>query len=192
MQPLRYADDDALAFYQLQKETGSDAILLTIPDSDTRLRYPVTAEAARAPTIGELVQAIDTLNTRMDAAARAGDTPTLTVFYSGHGARTQPDGGGEAALTLHDGLLSQTALHDMLGKLRAGIVHLVIDACYAEALLRSRDVDAQTVELAPADMAMLLSQSTSARYPHIGVVIASRNAPAHEWDTYQSGVFRTR
>ncbi|MBW8879813.1 MAG: hypothetical protein JF614_33200, partial [Acidobacteria bacterium] len=31
IQPLRYADDDALAFFQLQKELGADAVLLTIP-----------------------------------------------------------------------------------------------------------------------------------------------------------------
>jgi hypothetical protein len=191
MQPLRYADDDALAFYQLQKETGADAILLTIPDPDTRRRYPIAAEVARSPTRSELDRAIDTLNTRMEATARAGDSPTLIFFYSGHGARTQPDGGGEAALTLHDGVLSQTALHEqVLGKVRAGIVHLVIDACHAEAVVRSRDVDAQTVEIPAAEMAMLLSQGTSARYPHVGLVIASRsNAPSHEWDLYQSGVF---
>jgi hypothetical protein len=191
VQPLRYADDDALAFYQLQKETGADAILLTIPDADTRRRYPVATETVRAPTSAELFQAVDTLAARMEAAARAGDTPTLTIFYSGHGARTQSDGGGEAALTLHDGLLSQTALHErVLGKLRSGIVHLVIDACYAEALVRSRDVDAQTVDLAPSQMATLLSQTASARHPNVGLVIASRsNAIAHEWDLYQSGVF---
>jgi len=191
IQPLHYADDDALAFYQLQRETGAEAIVLTIPDSDTRQRYPQAAEIARSPTKSEVFQAIDALNARMDLAAREGDTPTLVVFYSGHGARTQTDGNNEAALTLLDGSLSQTALHEqVLKKVHAAIVHLVIDACHAEALVRSRDVNAQTVEIAPADIASHLSETTAARYPNVGLVIASRtNAPAHEWDLYQSGVF---
>ena len=96
IQPLHYADDDALAFYQLQRETGAEAIVLTIPDSDTRQRYPQAAEIARSPTKSEVFQAIDALNARMDLAAREGDTPTLVVFYSGHGARTQTDEIGRA------------------------------------------------------------------------------------------------
>jgi hypothetical protein len=191
IQPLRYADDDALAFYQLQRETGADAIVLTIPDFDTRQRYPEAADVAGSPTKSELFQAIDTLNGRMDVAARSGDTPTLVVFYSGHGAQTQTDGNNEAALTLLDGPLSQTALHEqVLKRIHAAIVHLVIDACHAEALVRPRDVNAQTVEIAPADIATHLSETTAARYPNVGLVIASRgNVPAHEWDLYQSGVF---
>ena len=45
IQPLRYADDDALAFYQLQKEMGAEALLLTAVDAETRRRYPQIAEA---------------------------------------------------------------------------------------------------------------------------------------------------
>jgi hypothetical protein len=191
VQPLRYADDDALAFFQLQRETGGESVLLTIPDTESRRRYPQAAEVARPPSQSELFQAIDSLNARMDAVKRGGDAPVLVFFYSGHGARTQADGSGEAALTLMDGPLSQTALQQqVLGKARATLVHVIIDACYAEALVRSRDVNAQTVELAPAEMAARLSRTATARFPHVGVAISSHSdAPAHEWDVYQSGVF---
>jgi hypothetical protein len=191
VQELRYADDDALAFYRLENEVGADAIVLTIPDSDTRRRYPQVADSVRPPTKAELAAAIDTLNARMQQAARAGDTPALLFFYSGHGARTHGDGGGDVGLTLADGILSRAEFHEaVLGRFRAAVVHLVIDACYAEALVRPRDLEAQTIAVEPAELAGLLSRNVSALYPNVGLVVAGpSDAPAHEWDLYQAGVF---
>jgi hypothetical protein len=191
VQSLRYADDDALAFYRLENEVGADAIVLTIPDSDTRRRYPQAAESVRPPTKTELLAAIADLNVRMEQAARAGDTPSLLFFYSGHGARTHADGSDDVGLTLADGILSRTELHEqVLARLRAAVVHLVIDACYADALVRPRDLDAQTVAVDPAELAKQLSGSMAALHPNVGVVAAGpSDAPAHEWDLYQAGVF---
>lgn len=109
-------------------------------------------------------------------------------FYSGHGAR---DRSGGAALTLVDGTLSQTAMHQrVLDKVRAPVVHLFIDACHAEAVVRARDVDAKTVEIRPQELLDHLSRTSSVRYPHVGLVVASTSgASTHEWDIYQSGVF---
>jgi hypothetical protein len=188
MQPLRYADDDALAFYHLQKELGADAVLLTVADGETRRRFPQTADGARPPTLDEIGRSIDALNASMDAAARTGATPIFVLFYSGHGTR---DANGEPAFALLDGVLSQTTMHErVLDKLRARVVHLVIDACHAEAVVRPRDVDAKTVEIRPQELVEHLSKTSSARYPHVGLVIASSSGAAtHEWDLYQSGVF---
>jgi hypothetical protein len=188
IQPLRYADDDAFAFYQLQKELGADAILLTAPDAETKRRYPAITDGVRPPTMDEITRAIDALNTRMDAAVRKGVKPAFVFFYSGHGAR---DGSGDAALTLLDGTLSQAAMHArVLEKIRASVVHLFIDACHAEAVVRPRDVEAKTVEIRPQDLLEHLSKTSSVRYPHVGLVVASSSGAAtHEWDLYQSGVF---
>jgi len=185
---LRYADDDALSFYELEKEAGSDAIVLTIPDSETRRRYPQAADVARPPTAAEIAHAMAALNGRMDAAATAGHTPVFVFFYSGHGSRHQE---AEAALTLLDGPLSQSALHEqVLDQAHAQTMHLIIDACHAEAVVRPRDVDAKTADVTPADLVAQLSAATAARYPKVGLVIATSGAnPAHEWDLYQSGVF---
>src|SRR5215831_2981938 len=87
--PLRYADDDALSFYELEHEAGSDAVLLTVPDADSRRRFPWAAGVARPPTMSEIDQAVSDLNKRMDAAARAGLSPTFLLFFSGHGSRSQ-------------------------------------------------------------------------------------------------------
>jgi hypothetical protein len=187
-QPLRYADDDALAFYQLQKELGAEAILLTVADAETRRRYPAVVDGVRPPTMDEIARSIAALNTSMDAAVRKGMKPAFTFFYSGHGAR---DASGEAALTLQDGTLSQTAMRrQVLDQIRAPVVHLFIDACHAAAVVRPRDVDAKTVEIRPEDMLEHLSRTSTVYYPHVGLIAASSSGTAtHEWDLYQSGVF---
>lgn len=187
IQPLRYADDDALAFYQFQKELGAEAILLTVADAETKRRYPAV-DGVRPPTMDEITRSIAALNTSMDAAARKGTKPAFIFFYSGHGAR---DASGEAALTLLDGTLSQTAMHrQVLDQIRAPIVHMFIDACHAAAVVRPRDVDAKTVEIRPEDLLEHLSRANAVRYPHVGLVAASSSGAAtHEWDLYQSGVF---
>jgi hypothetical protein len=188
IQPLRYADDDALAFYELQRELGSDAVLLTVLDGETRRRYPEISEGARAPTIDELARSIDALNARMDAATRQGVKPVFVFFYSGHGTR---DARGDGALTLADGTLSQAAMHaTVLDRIKAPVIHLFIDACHAEAIVRARDLDAKTVEIREQDLLDHLSKANAARYPHVGLVAASSSGAAtHEWDVYQSGVF---
>ena len=188
IQALRYADDDALAFYQLQKQLGAEAVLLTIPDAETKRRYPAITDGVRPPTMDMIARSIDALNASMDAAARQGAKPAFVFFYSGHGAR---DRSGDAALTLVDGTLSQTAMHQrVLDRVRAPVVHLFIDACHAEAVVRARDVEAKTVEIRPQELLEHLSRTSSARYPHVGLVVASSSgASTHEWDIYQSGVF---
>lgn len=188
IQALRYADDDAAAFYKLQKELGSEAILLTAADAETRRRYPQVVDDARPPTMDEIARAIAALNASMDAAAKKGITPVFVLFYSGHGAR---ETSGEAGLTLLDGTLSQTAMHArVLDRIRSPVIHLVIDACHAEAVVRPRDIEAPTVDIRAQDLVEHLSKASLARYPHVGLVVASSSgASTHEWDLYQSGVF---
>ena len=186
--PLRYADDDALSFYELEREAGSDVVVLTVPDRDTRLRYPWAVDVAQPPTMSEIEKAVSDLNQRMDAAARAGHVPVFLFFYSGHGSRPQ---NAEPAFALLDGALSQSALHErVLDKIHGQIVHLIVDACHADAVVRPRDVDAKTVDVTQAELMAQLSAATSTRYPNVGLVLASdAGNMAHEWDLYQSGVF---
>lgn len=186
--PLRYADDDALSFYELEQEAKSDAVLLAEPDADSRRRYPWAAEVARPPTMGEIERAVSELNERMDAATRTGLNPVFVFFYSGHGLRSQDTG---AAVVLLDGVLSGKALRDqVLDKVHARAIHLVIDACHADAVARPRDVEAKTTSVTPAEIMAQLSAEMSASHPNVGVVLASDGGnPSHEWDLYQSGVF---
>jgi uncharacterized caspase-like protein len=112
----------------------------------------------------------------------------VLVFYSGHGRRRED---GPASLTLLDGELTQKVLYEhILGALQARYVHLLVDACHAEAVVHPRDAQAAVVDAAPADVASYLSEKTLARFPHVGAIVASTSsAQAHEWDVYQRGVF---
>jgi hypothetical protein len=186
--PLRYADDDALSFYELEKEAGSDVVLLAEPDTDSRRRFPWAAEVARPPTTSEIERAVADLNKRMNAAALAGHNPVFLFFYSGHGSRTQDTG---AALTLLDGTLSGAALREqLLDKIHARTIHLVIDACHADAIVRPRDIDAKTTTITQTEIMAQLSAEMSSSHPNVGLVLASDGgSPSHEWDLYQSGIF---
>ena len=189
IQPLHYADDDALAFYAAAEGAGrgsdpadgpgrGDPAALSAdrgrraPADDGRDR-PRHRRAERAHGRGR---------------ARTGATPVFVFFYSGHGSR---DFKGDAAFALLDGTLSQTAMHErVLDKIRSPVIHLIIDACHAEAVVRPRDIEAKTVEIRPEDLVEHLSKTSSARYPNVGLVVASSSgASTHEWDIYQSGVF---
>ncbi|HXU60747.1 MAG TPA: caspase family protein [Polyangia bacterium] len=186
--PLRYADDDALSFYELEHEAGTDAVLLTVPDADSRRRFPWAADVARPPTLSEIERAVTDLNKRMAATFQAGHKPVFVFFYSGHGSRDQSTG---AALTLPDGALSGAGLREhILDKIHAQTVHLIIDACHADAIARPRDIDAKTMPITQAEIMARLSAEMSSSYPNVGLVLASDGgSPTHEWDLYQSGIF---
>jgi hypothetical protein len=128
------------------------------------------------------------LRDRLLEDRRAGHVSTLLLFYSGHGSR-----GADRApsLALLDGPLTQAVLYDeVLARLPARYVHLLVDACHAEAVVRPRDAQAETVAVTPADAAAYASRTTLARFPSVGAIIATTTtAQSHEWDVYQRGVF---
>jgi len=188
IQPLHYADDDAAAFFSFARGLARQAALLTVLDVESQRRYQSVSSLARAPSLAELRRIVASYRISIEADRRAGHDPVLILFYSGHGTRPE---GGDASLALLDGALTQKILYDeILATLPARWVHLLIDACYAEAVVRPRDAQAQTVELSDAETASYLSRSTLARFPHVGAVLAATfRTRAHEWDEYQRGVF---
>ena len=128
------------------------------------------------------------LGADIEHATRAGDEVAVWLFYSGHGWL---DAEGRTNLTLADGVLSQDMLYnEVLPALPARTVHLIIDACHAEALIRPRDVSADTVEVSASEVASAELRSRLANLPNVGALMASAsNTQAHEWDDYQTGVF---
>jgi hypothetical protein len=185
---LQYADDDAADFYSFTRGLATESTLLTVLDADSQVRFPKLAGIARPPTLVELRRAVAWHKERFEADRRSGHEPVLLLFYSGHGTRNP---GEPAALTLLDGPLTQRVLYDeVLDALPARFVHLLIDACHAEAVVRPRDASAQTVDLSNDDVRALVARSTLDHFPHVGAVVAATSAmQAHEWDLYQRGVF---
>jgi hypothetical protein len=188
LEPLKFADDDAAAVYELSRELGHTSLLLAALDPDTRRRMPELVTLARPPTLAELARAIDELNEEMVAAEAGGAETVLLLFFSGHGIGSDS---GNAGLALADGSLTHDRLYDeVLGKLRARTIHLIVDACHAEAVVRPRDLRAQSIPTPPEDLARYVQEHTLARFPTVGAVIASSSAEqAQEWDAYRSGVF---
>lgn len=186
--PLRYADDDAAAFHEYAQAFARRSFLLAMLDRDTQARYPALAAVARAPSLADLKRTVAEIQGGLDAAVAAGEEPTVLIFYSGHGARAP---GEQSALTFVDGLLTRDALYDeVLAPLQGRFLHLFVDACNAEAVVRPRDVDAKVVEPSAADIDAAFQKSTLARFPRVGAVVASTaGAQAHEWDVYQAGIF---
>ena len=185
---LRFADDDAAAFYQFGRSVGRRAYLLALLDADTQRRFPGLAAEARAPSLEQLNLVVAELNDQAAAAERAGDQPVVIISYSGHGVL---DERGRGALTLLDGRLDQATLYQrVLAALRVRYVHLFIDACHAEAVVRPRDAQAQMVKLSGDELAGYISGATLDRFPHVGAIVASTaNTEAHEWEVYRGGVF---
>lgn len=187
LQPLRFADDDALAFFEFIAPSAARSHLLTAFDADTQRRLGDRAPPAKPPSVAELLAAVADVRQAIDEDARTGLASTVYVYYSGHGTQSE---GGEAALTLIDGLMTRRMLYDeVLGALPAAHVHLFVDSCHAEAVVRPRDAQAEVVPLSRDDLAHY-EATTLSRLPYVGVVLAStRNAQAHEWEVYQGGIF---
>jgi hypothetical protein len=185
---LRYADDDAASFYQFAREFSNESRLLTVMDPDTQSRFPAEVTQARPPTLAQLRAEVKALARFHEDDRKRGDESAVLFLYSGHGVRPR---GGPPGLTLLDGTLTHDALYDeVLAALPARYIHLFIDSCYAEAIVRPRDAEAVAVDLTRDDLARDAAKSTLARFPNVGAVMgASTSSQTHEWDVYRQGVF---
>ena len=191
--PLRYADDDAVRYYQLFSRMA-DTRLLVVLDTQTQRRYPGLAAYTEPPTLANFDRAIRDLAAKMTSDRQRGDRPVLYVAFSGHGAR---DDRGEPFLALVDGALTQQKLYDdVFAKLPTAFTHLIVDACNAGGVVGVRggffDREANT-QAAPAtadEVKPILEATPLARYPHVGVILATTlGQEAHEWSAIESGVF---
>jgi hypothetical protein len=186
--PLHFADDDAFAVHELGRALGRRAYLLTMPDRETAARFPALVGEARPPSLSELALVVQELNVQLAAAERAGDETSVIIFYSGHGTLGE---NGQGSLALLDGALTQQHLYEqVLARLHARYVHILVDACHAESVVRPRDGRALTTTVSVAAAAAYVAEMTLARFPNTGAIVSSTSAAqAHEWEVYQGGVF---
>jgi hypothetical protein len=79
---------------------------------------------------------------------------------------------------------------ELLAALPATRIHLFVDACHAEAVVRPRDAKAEVKPLTSEDRAFYALSQTLARFSNVGAIVGSTSgAQAHEWELYQGGVF---
>jgi len=193
LSPLRYADDDAAAFCDFWADYDAEISLLSVLDGDSQERFPSLVARARPPSWSELRLAVTRTAAQVARDRRAGQEPVVFLFFSGHG-HIRAD--GSAALSLQDGLLTRRTLYDeVLAKIPASAVHLFVDSCHAEALVRPRgerpgEISAKVTRTTAEDAAAFLGGETLGRFPQVGAFLSSAaDQEAHEWDEYGHGVF---
>lgn len=175
--PLHFADDDAMMNSELLDDLGAQTILLTQPDNDTKNLHP--QKTFRAPTLGNLQSAIEEINSAADLAQRDGFQSDFFFFYSGHGSVANNEG----SIQLADGKLKRAEFKDLLRKIRATRIHVIIDACKSYFLVFSRGAQRQA-------NAGGFVKSEEDLDPRASLLLStSRAEDSHEWEAYQSGVF---
>lgn len=183
---LAFADDDALSMATLARELGWKTWLLTVADADSQQRHAAQVGLARPPTVAGLEAVLDEVQRSLAEARARGEAADLVVFLSGHGRR-----GG---LALLDGELTAAQLTaQILARQPARYVHLLVDACHAETVVRARSGEDHEAQVEPVDAATAsrwLEGASLAAFPQVGALIATaRDAETHEWDLYRRGVF---
>lgn len=187
LRELRFADDDAAAFYEFAMHVADAGQLLTVMDRDTQALYPDLVRGARPPTTGEVTAAVAVTRQRIAEAAQRGVSTTVLVFFSGHGSLAAT---GEPELSLLDGGITRDFLYrQIIEQFPAATVHLLVDACHAEAVVRPRDSQAERVPVSAHEQTSFLLKSTLARYPNVGAILAAAgDNQTHEWDHVRQGV----
>lgn len=191
---LHYADDDAIRYAELLQQFADDVHLLTVLDGQTRRRYG-SLSATGAPTLSSLRRSVQELGDRAQEHRDAGDRVVFYLVLSAHGAIGDD---GQAFVSLLDAPLSRKVLfEEILGRIPADRVHLIIDACHAAGVVGlrgrgsfGREVDAQTSPVSEDEARSWVAARTLDRFPHVGVLAATTaGEQAHEWSVIESGVF---
>lgn len=191
---LRYADDDAVRYYQLLSQFSRTTLLSTLDDA-TQKRHAKVASLARVPTLETLRQVFASLGNDMRLDREAGNEPVLYFVFSGHGALAE---GGDAFLALDDGRLTQRILFDeLIGSLPTPRTHVIIDACHAAGVVGARggaffgsETSGTTAPVSEAETIAITKGSVLTRYPNVGVITATTlGNETHEWSEIEAGVF---
>ncbi len=191
---LRYADDDAVRYYDLLSQFARTTLLSTL-DDETQKRHVKVAALARVPSLDTLRQVFGALGNDMRLDREAGNDPVLYLVFSGHGAIA---GSGEAFLVLTDGPLTQRILFDeLIGSLPTPRTHVIIDACHAAGVVGVRggsffdkESDGKTAAVTDSEAIAITRDKVLERYPNVGVITATTlGSETHEWSDIEAGVF---
>jgi hypothetical protein len=178
LDPLAYADDDAMRYSQLLGHVAESVEVLTELDKESQALWGASKGAL--PTRAAVMASIRATRARMAEARAEGDRPILYFVYSGHG---NYDAEGKGYVHLRDGRFTT---RDLYGEVIASgpsedPVVLIVDACNASLLVHSRGSRRRRV----ASTSLKLED-----YPHVGVILASSSVgETHEWGKYLSGIF---
>jgi hypothetical protein len=193
VEPLRFADDDGARFYEFFSDFADETRLLTTLDADSQRIFPGLAADSVAPNKKNLDQVVSSFKARIEADKSEGYATELYLVFSGHGDMEA----GEGYLSLSDSRLRRSELwREVIRPLDADFTHLIIDACHAYFMVRSRGgkwKDDRTGETLDRSFAAFLSgnhEGTNTRSETVGVILATAGAAeVHEWSRFRAGVF---
>jgi hypothetical protein len=183
---LQFADDDAAAAVELFGADPERTWLLTTLDADSQERFPQLAQRARPPTLQELLRATSEAAQRVTRLQAQGEHPVVVVWLVGHGAFGAD---GQPFVALQDGALTQQLLwRKVLAPLaHAHRVHVVLDACHAEAMVRSRALLQAT---SGVEVRRQFLEPGMLRADNVGYLAAAGAAQkTFEWQEMRAGVF---
>jgi len=179
-QPLRYADDDAIASHLLLTEAGVASTLLVATDQETAALFPALDKAV-APTRANVLTALTHAWAVIDQARAAGRSTEFFLFYTGHGNVER----GVGYLTLADGRFTRRDLYrEVLEQSHANRNHLIIDACRSYYFVFERGAGGDRTS-APAGFSKFFKLPTNT-----GLLLStSSDRESHEWERIQAGIF---
>jgi len=179
---LRYADDDAILYWELFRQLGATTFLLARPDDNTRRLHGDAIVDARPPSHVELMRAITKAAAAVAGARASGVATAFYFIYAGHGNVRD----GQAYLGLEDARLTGIELErSVLGVVSADQMHVVIDACYSGLLARTRGPGGERRPLRGFSGLQGLASDD-----RIGLLLSTSSArESHEWEGFQAGVF---
>lgn len=194
VEPLRFADDDGARFYEMFQGIADDTTLLTTLDADTQKVFTGLASQTREPSRANLRSAVERLRANLDADRAAGRKSELYLVFTGHG---NVDDTGEGYLSLSDSRLRRSDLYrDVIRPLDADFTHLIVDACHAYFMVRSRGGgadwrDDRSGETLDDELkAFVDKKARPASMQRVGVILSTSGAAeVHEWSRYRGGVF---
>lgn len=192
--PLRYADDDGARFYELFSSVADEAYLLTTLDADSQRVFGTLSRKTQAPSLANLRARVRSVAEKIRADRARGIESEVYLVFTGHG---NVEDGGEGYLSLADGKLRRSDIYrDVIRPLDASYTHLIIDACHAYFMVRSRgggdwEDDRSGETLDEAFEAFLdEGKEKSTAMSTVGVILSTAGAAeVHEWSKFRAGVF---
>ncbi|MFH0899534.1 MAG: caspase family protein [Pseudomonadota bacterium] len=199
VKPLRYADDDGAAYYELFENIVEDVSLLAVLDLETQRQHPNLAQKALPPTLQALRDTLQRVNAAMARDRERGDAPIFYFIYAGHGDVLA---NGEGYINLADARFSRSDLfREVIAPSQASFNHIVVDACNSYYLVNSRNDrksksekrtwrDDRSEQDHSEQVSRFLALESLKQHPSTGVILSTSSAAeSHEWEAYRAGVF---
>lgn len=185
--PLKYADDDALAYLEILRPYTKTQRVFAQLDDESREMWGSSDTAIKEPDKAVILAEFAELSTRMEKEGPG----TLFLVLAGHGS---VDSSGEGYLVLPGGeRLEKSDISDMLELVRMHRVNLIVDTCNAFDLVQPRggwQEDTEEGDYTKEINALYSAGSFSEKFPNVGFILASAsNVKSYELGAYQGGVF---